>query len=560
MATLEKLRKSKQIIRAAVYMRFSSDNQREESIEAQLRAIKDYADKNDIIIVSEYADRAKSATTDNRPEFLHMIDDSKKGLFDVVLVHKLDRFARNRADSIGYRTELKRNGVSLISILEYLDEDSLESLILESVLEAMAEYYSKNLAREVNKGLKENALKGLHTGGKPALGYDVDPKTKKLILNEDEAVIVKLIFQRTIEGYGYSDIIDELNNKGFKSKRGSYFSKNSLGSILQNEKYTGVYIFNKSASKDVDGKRNGHKFKEADEIIRIDDAVPQIISKEDFAKVQEKLSKRKQTRKSSRAIENYLLTSKTVCGVCGGAYVGTRRSRSDKSGLYWIAYGCNKRHRNHHIECHNKEISKPYIEGCILEKLADYVFNDSYIPIITKEYNKYLQGKNSEYVQQVKNHQTQLKQINSDIDKLVDLLMQTSSQTLLDKLNGMEKQKLKIEAKLNTLTKENRKDRFTPNDIKVVFEKIRGSLLSGSLINVKQVIETNVDKIVVYPDKVEVKLNFFPDFSLKIQEKEKNRPMTECVEDIQEQFISENISKNADDIGGERENIINTQP
>ena len=92
--------------------------------------------------MAEYTDRAKSATTDNRPEFLRMIEDAKKGLVDVVLVHKLDRFARNRHDSIGYRMELKRHGVSLVSILEYLDEESPESIILESVLEAMAEYYA----------------------------------------------------------------------------------------------------------------------------------------------------------------------------------------------------------------------------------------------------------------------------------------------------------------------------------------------------------------------------------------------------------------------------------
>jgi len=179
MVILEKIRLKKLIVRAAIYARFSSDNQRDESIDAQLRAIRDYAKKNDVVIVAEYVDRAKSATTDNRPEFLQMIEDSKKGQFDVVLVHKLDRFARNRQDSIGYRMELKRYGVSLVSILEYLDE-SPESIILESVLEAMAEYYSKNLSREVRKGMNENALKGLHTGGLPPLGYDVDPETKNL--------------------------------------------------------------------------------------------------------------------------------------------------------------------------------------------------------------------------------------------------------------------------------------------------------------------------------------------------------------------------------------------
>ena len=138
--TLDKIREKKKVIRAVIYARFSSDNQRDESIDAQLRAIHEYAQRNDILIIEEYIDRARSATTDNRPEFLRMIADSKKETFDVVLVHKLDRFARNRYDSIGYRMELKRHHVSLISVLEHLDDESPESLILESVLEAMAEY------------------------------------------------------------------------------------------------------------------------------------------------------------------------------------------------------------------------------------------------------------------------------------------------------------------------------------------------------------------------------------------------------------------------------------
>lgn len=120
MRIIEKIRQKKQIVRAVIYARFSSDNQREESIDAQVRAIREHAKKNSIVVVGEYIDKAKSAMTDNRPEFLKMISDSAKGGFDLVLVHKLDRFARNRQDSIGYRMELKKHGVSLISVLEYL--------------------------------------------------------------------------------------------------------------------------------------------------------------------------------------------------------------------------------------------------------------------------------------------------------------------------------------------------------------------------------------------------------------------------------------------------------
>ncbi|MEG0396054.1 MAG: zinc ribbon domain-containing protein [Oscillospiraceae bacterium] len=281
-------------------------------------------------------------------------------------------------------------------------------------------------------------------------------------------------------------------------------------------------------------------------------AVPQIISKDIFNKVQVKMSKRKQTRKHSRAIENYLLTTKMVCGICGGAYVGARRRRGDKSGSMWVAYGCNMRYRNRSVECNNKEISKLYIEGIVLEKLSEYVFSDNYIPMITSEYNKYLLGKNSEYICQVKNYQSQLKKINADIEKLVDMLMKTSSQVLFDKLSNSEKEKMQIESKLKLLISENRKDKFTEDDIKIVFDKIRKQLVIGNLKNVKQVIDTYVDKIIVFPEEVTVKLNFFPDFSLELDEKnaEKNCPITEGVLDLQGQFNS-STQQNADDCGGE---------
>lgn len=150
--------------KAAVYARYSSENQNEESIDAQIRAIKEYCSRNNIQIVKIYTDEALTATTANRPQFLQMIKDSKLGIFDTVIVHKLDRFARNRYDSAFYKRELKLNGVRIVSVLENLD-DSPESIILESVLEGMAEYYSANLAREVMKGLKEKALKCKHCGG-----------------------------------------------------------------------------------------------------------------------------------------------------------------------------------------------------------------------------------------------------------------------------------------------------------------------------------------------------------------------------------------------------------
>ncbi len=156
-----------------IYARYSSDNQREESIDGQIRECKEFAEKNDIRIIDTYIDRALSAKTDNRPSFQQMIKDSTKGLFDIIIVWKLDRFARNRYDSAHYKNILKKNGVKVISATEAISSGA-EGILLESMLEGYAEYYSAELAEKINRGLTENALKCKYNGGSVALGYVID--------------------------------------------------------------------------------------------------------------------------------------------------------------------------------------------------------------------------------------------------------------------------------------------------------------------------------------------------------------------------------------------------
>ena len=222
-----KNKKGNEAVNAAIYARFSSDNQRDESIDAQLRAIEDYASVHGIHIVAHYIDRAVSARSDKRPEFQRMIKDSASGNFRMVIVHKLDRFSRDRYDSAFYKHILKNNGVRLQSVVENFD-NSPESIILESVIEGMAEYYSANLGRETIKGLKENAHNGIHTGGRPPLGYKINPVTKRVEVNPDEAKAVKLIFDMVNSGEKYPAIAAALNQKGYKTRLGRPFSSSSL--------------------------------------------------------------------------------------------------------------------------------------------------------------------------------------------------------------------------------------------------------------------------------------------------------------------------------------------
>lgn len=179
--------------RTVIYARFSSHSQTEQSIEGQLRECYDYAKKHDLLVVSEYIDRALTGTTDKRPSFLQMIEDSKKKTFDYVLVYQLDRFARNRYDSANYKAKLKKNGVRVLSAKENISEDA-SGILIEGALESMAEYYSAELSQKVKRGIRESYEKGYFIGGFGLFGYDIIDK--HWVINETEAAVVREIFER----------------------------------------------------------------------------------------------------------------------------------------------------------------------------------------------------------------------------------------------------------------------------------------------------------------------------------------------------------------------------
>ena len=156
-----------------IYARYSSDRQTEQSIEGQLRACHEYAERNDYVVIREYIDRAISGTTDNRLEFLRMIEDSKRRDFEFVLVYQLDRFSRSRYDSANYKMKLKKNGVRVLSARENISDDA-SGILMESVLEGMAEYYSAELSQKVKRGRRETLSKKLFAGGITPYGYRIE--------------------------------------------------------------------------------------------------------------------------------------------------------------------------------------------------------------------------------------------------------------------------------------------------------------------------------------------------------------------------------------------------
>lgn len=254
---------------AVLYLRYSSDKQNEQSIEGQKRVCEAFCEKNGYSILSIYIDRAKSASkdTEKRIQFQQMIKDSAKKRFEAVVVYKLDRFARDRYDSAIYKSRLKKNGVRVVSATENISTEP-EGIILESVLEGMAEFYSRELSQKVTRGMHETALKANYTGGGVPLGYKVEDK--KLIIDERTADIVREAFSLYAAGATISDICSIFAEKGYKSTRGSAFTSHSFTRMLRNEKYIGTYFYKE---------------------VKIENAIPAIVDKGIFEMVQKRLKK-----------------------------------------------------------------------------------------------------------------------------------------------------------------------------------------------------------------------------------------------------------------------------
>lgn len=473
---------------AVAYARYSSDNQREESIDAQLRAIREYAKNKGMIIIAEYKDEAKSATTDARPEFQRMIADSARKEFEAVIVHKLDRFSRDRYDSAHYKRILKINGARIVSVLENLD-DSPESIILESVLEGMAEYYSRNLARESMKGLKENAYQCKHTEGVPPLGYDVLPD-KTYAVNQHEAMAVQIIFNGYADGKGYSEILREL--QGYRTKRGSQFGKNSISDILRNEKYTGTFIFNRTESK-IGGKRNGHKCKPDDKIIKIVDGMPRLISDETWARAQLRL-KDNVRQGQYKAKRVYILSGKLYCGKCGAAYVG-RVVTSGRGKKQYGHYMCGNRERKK--GCDAERISKEYIENLVVNAVCNEL--ESYAEIMAEDTYQFQLRELKELPEAAKKNAVELKKVRDQIQSIVTAIQ---SGAYHPAMNERLQELSALEARL--------KEYKHPNLVIIPKDKILEHLRSfGDFRNESDEVKRRsinmlVDKVWIYDDRCEI--------------------------------------------------------
>lgn len=421
-----------EMIRAAFYGRYSSEMQDENSIKAQRRAVKKYAGKNNIVIVQEYIDRACSRKNiKGRKNLQQLLSDSKTNLFDVMLIHKNDRLARNLRDYLNIEYDLQANGVKIISVTEQFP-DNPAGRYARNTNAANSEFFNDGIAFNVRKGFKEAAHKGLHTGGIPPLGYDVDIVTKKLTIIEDEARAVHMIFELHNKGVSLTQISDALNEAGFTTKLGNKFGKGSLHEIICNKKYCGYYVYNRRTGK-LGGKVNFHKNKEKKNIVEAKGAVPAIISEEVFNKAQELMNNRKIKSGAYSAKRVYLLSGKVVCGHCGCNMTGN--TKYNGKGTLTVTYSCEKRRKNK--SCPNMNIRQDKLDALVVDKIAEYIFKSENISSLTEKLRELDLKRNAEYANTVKRIEKRIKDNDNKRKRIVKAIE-----------NGYDKEDFKDELKL----------------------------------------------------------------------------------------------------------------
>lgn len=352
--------------KAVAYMRYSSDNQSETSIEYQRAAIAAYCARHDIVFAAEYKDEAYSATTDRRPDFQRLMKDAQKQPeWSKVLVYDMSRFCRNAADAGWYENLLRDNDIELISVTQQFDTDTIEGFFSKGVTNLINQTHSMTTGKNAHAGLMVKANKAGHCGGIPPLGYDVDKATGHLVINEDEVEIVQMIFDMFEMEYSYTRMAQILNDAGYRTKAGNRFNKNSFDALLKHEKYTGVFTWNQSRQKNSAGRRNSHAQKATEKQVRIENGCPVIITKEQFQRVQETLRNRAGGRAGSKRRYHYMLSGLKImkCAKCGSYMVGTARKSHGKT---YTTYSCPKRKSK---ECDTKEIRAEYVDKFVVRQI-----------------------------------------------------------------------------------------------------------------------------------------------------------------------------------------------
>ena len=460
---------------AVIYARYSSDNQREESIEGQIRECTAYAEKNGITVVKHYIDRALSAKTDNRPDFQQMIKDSEKRLFDIVLVWKLDRFARNRYDSAHYEYQLERNHVKLVSATEPIS-DSPAGIMVKSMLTGMAEYYSAELSEKVVRGMTENVLKGKYNGGTIPIGFKVDEE-KFFQVDPLKAPFVVEAFQRYNDGATMKELMNWLNDSGVTTNRNQKFTYNSVQTLLTNKRYIGENHF-----KD----------------IVMPDSIPAIVDKDLFEEVQLKIKKNSRAPARHKAEDDYLLTTKLFCGMCGAMMFGECGTGRNKVVHHYYKCATAKRFKT----CKKKTVRKEWLEDLVIAETMKLIQDDAVIDAIVAEV---MELQDQEYTT-LPLLEKQMREVENGIENMLNAIqagvLTNSTKSRLEKLEAQQK-----ELEVRIAEEKIARPRLSENQVRFWLTRFR-KLDPNVKSHRETLINTFVNAVYLYDEKVLITFNY----------------------------------------------------
>ena len=458
---------------AVIYARFSSHSQREQSIEGQLRDCYEYAKRYEINVVGEYIDRAISGMTDDRPGFQRMIADASKKQFQRVIVWKLDRFARNRYDSALYKHKLKQYGIRVISAMENVGEGD-ESILLEALLEASAEYYSLDLKKKIKRGQRETIAKGKYCGGPIPYGWKaVDGK---LLLDEKTAPHKRYFLEQYADGVPATEILDELYRRGVRDRNGGKPSYSTFVHSLTNPICVGKYTYKGEV---------------------IEGVAERLISDETFERILTRVKANSRAPATSKANAEYLLQGKVFCGHCGAHMIG--ECGRGKGGTTYYYYKCTTRKKRH--ACHKANEKKDFLEWYVVEQTLHYVLSPSRIRDIAKavvaEYDKEFSGS------KIEDYEKAIKQYERELNKLVDAIIdapKSAHKRIYEKMEMIEQQKASMETELTKLRIAS-EIRFTEEEVRAWLKRFCTGDTHDPEFR-RNIIDTFINCIYIYDDRI----------------------------------------------------------
>lgn len=471
---------------AVTYNRFSpGPNQREESITGQLRENHRMAEQKGLTVIHDYIDRSLTGRSDDRPEFQKMLKDAESGLFQYVICYQTGRFARDRFDAIIYKRKLKKLGVKVIYSKMNIP-DGPEGIILESVLEGLDEYYSEELRQKVIRGQYDNALQGKASGGPVPYGYKLSDD-KFYMIDEDRSIVVREIYNRYAAGESIVAITEDLNRRGLKTAKGENFNKNSLHRMLKNPKYYGLLIFK---SKD-----------ESYDEVRKEDAIPAIITKDLYMKVQERINQNK--HKTAKTLAKtlpvtFLLSGKVFDGTCGGSMVGD--SGTSKTGQTYYYYTCNNKKSKK--GCKTKSIKKDFLEDLVINTTKESILVPDVMNFISDSISQ-LQDEN--YDESMLNSMTsELKQVKANIKNLMAAIERgIITNTTKERLLELERRQDVLEAQIQIERKRIEAPKTVTDKVLFYLEKFKDGDANDDMYR-KTLVDMFVEGIVVNPEYITI--------------------------------------------------------